>query len=101
MCQTKPGHLAWVAEQLSCVFQANRIEFLISLGWRCSSAVASSIVDKHSVAADVIHDRARHLAANRAWPAEPLWWTLIIVGHLGGNGLPIGSISCVIRESMR
>ncbi|MEL6897961.1 MAG: transporter, partial [Planctomycetota bacterium] len=29
-------------------------------------------------------------------PAEPLWWTLIICCNLGGNGTPIGSISCVI-----
>ena len=27
---------------------------------------------------------------------EPLWWTLIICCNLGGNGTPIGSISCVI-----
>lgn len=27
---------------------------------------------------------------------EPLWWGLIISANLGGNGTPIGSISCVI-----
>ncbi|QDT36124.1 ArsB/NhaD family transporter [Stratiformator vulcanicus] len=29
-------------------------------------------------------------------PDEPLWWTLILACNLGGNGTPIGSISCVI-----
>ena len=29
-------------------------------------------------------------------PLEPLWWTLILACNLGGNGTPIGSISCVI-----
>ena len=29
-------------------------------------------------------------------PQEPLWWGLVISANLGGNGTPIGSISCVI-----
>ena len=27
---------------------------------------------------------------------EPLWWSLVLGSNLGGNGTPIGSISCVI-----
>ena len=29
-------------------------------------------------------------------PAESLWWSLVICTNLGGNGTPIGSISCVL-----
>ena len=59
------------------------------------SAVASSIVDNIPVAATLI-PIVRDISASDAVAAEPLWWTLIICCNLGGNGTPIGSISCVI-----
>jgi Na+/H+ antiporter NhaD/arsenite permease-like protein len=58
------------------------------------SAVASSIVDNIPVAATLI-PIVRDISSTGV-PAEPLWWTLIICCNLGGNGTPIGSISCVI-----
>ena len=59
------------------------------------SAVASSIVDNIPVAATLI-PIVKDIAADGTVSIEPLWWTLIICCNLGGNGTPIGSISCVI-----
>ena len=91
-CVKQTGALAWVAEQV-VAFSDNRLELLIPLmgGF---SAVASSIVDNIPVAATLI-PIVRDISAGGV-PAEPLWWTLIICCNLGGNGTPIGSISCVI-----
>lgn len=91
-CVKQTGALAWVAEQV-IAFSDNRMELLIPLmgGF---SAIASSIVDNIPVAATlipIVHD-----ISGDSVPAEPLWWTLIICCNLGGNGTPIGSISCVI-----
>ena len=58
------------------------------------SAVASSIVDNIPVAATLI-PMVQNLTGQGV-AAEPLWWTLILCCNLGGNGTPIGSISCVI-----
>ncbi len=91
-CVKQTGALAWVAQQVVAMSD-NRMELLIPLmgGF---SAVASSIVDNIPVAATLI-PIVRDISGGPV-PAEPLWWTLIICCNLGGNGTPIGSISCVI-----
>jgi Na+/H+ antiporter NhaD/arsenite permease-like protein len=91
-CVKQTGALAFVAEQV-VAFSGNRMSLLIPLmgGF---SAVASSIVDNIPVAATLI-PIVRDVSGDSV-PAEPLWWTLIICCNLGGNGTPIGSISCVI-----
>jgi Na+/H+ antiporter NhaD/arsenite permease-like protein len=91
-CVKQTGALAWVAQQVIDV-SGNRMELLVPLlgGF---SAIASSIVDNIPVAATlipIVQD-----ISGEGVPAEPLWWTLIICCNLGGNGTPIGSISCVI-----
>jgi len=93
-CVKQTGALAWVAEQV-IAFSGNRIEFLIPL-MAVFSAVASSIVDNIPVAATLIPIVQDISGGDTGVPAEPLWWTLIICCNLGGNGTPIGSISCVI-----
>ncbi|NND97709.1 MAG: ArsB/NhaD family transporter [Pirellulaceae bacterium] len=92
-CVKQTGALAWVAQQV-IELSDNRLELLIPLmgGF---SAVASSIVDNIPVAATLI-PIVNDIAADGKVPIEPLWWTLIICCNLGGNGTPIGSISCVI-----
>ena len=91
-CVKQTGALAWVAEAV-IAFSDNRMELLIPLmgGF---SAIASSIVDNIPVAATLI-PIVQDISSDSV-PAEPLWWTLIICCNLGGNGTPIGSISCVI-----
>ncbi|TWU49355.1 ArsB/NhaD family transporter [Rubripirellula reticaptiva] len=92
-CVKQTGALAFVAEQVVAL-SGNRMEMLIPLlgGF---SAIASSIVDNIPVAATLI-PIVQDISASPEVPAEPLWWTLIICCNLGGNGTPIGSISCVI-----
>lgn len=58
------------------------------------SAVASSIVDNIPVAATLIP--IVNQISDAGLRPEPLWWALVICCNLGGNGTPIGSISCVI-----
>lgn len=55
------------------------------------SAGSSAIVDNIPVAATLIP-----IVQNIGGPSEPLWWSLVLGCNLGGNGTPIGSISCVI-----
>jgi Na+/H+ antiporter NhaD/arsenite permease-like protein len=92
-CVKETGALKLVARQVIDI-SGNRMELLVPLlgGF---SAVASSIVDNIPVAATLI-PIVRDISASDAVAAEPLWWTLIICCNLGGNGTPIGSISCVI-----
>jgi Na+/H+ antiporter NhaD/arsenite permease-like protein len=92
-CVKETGALTLVAEQVIDV-SGNRMVLLVPLlgGF---SAVASSIVDNIPVAATLI-PIVRDITASGEVQAEPLWWTLIICCNLGGNGTPIGSISCVI-----
>ena len=92
-CVGQTGALKWVAQQVVEVSD-NRLTLLIPLmgGF---SAVASSIVDNIPVAATLI-PIVKDIAASGNVDIEPLWWTLIICCNLGGNGTPIGSISCVI-----
>ncbi len=82
-----------VAQQVVAISD-NKLSLLVPLlgGF---SAVASSIVDNIPVAATLI-PIVKNIAADPTVPVEPLWWTLIICCNLGGNGTPIGSISCVI-----
>lgn len=91
-CVKQTGALSLVAEQVVAL-SGNDLRLLIPLlgGF---SAVASSIVDNIPVAATLI-PIVKDISAGGV-PAEPLWWTLIICCNLGGNGTPIGSISCVI-----
>ena len=92
-CVKQTGALAWVAEQVVDL-SGNRLTLLVPL-MGIFSAVASSIVDNIPVAATLI-PIVNDIAGDGAVPIEPLWWTLIICCNLGGNGTPIGSISCVI-----
>ncbi|MEM6689427.1 MAG: ArsB/NhaD family transporter [Planctomycetota bacterium] len=91
-CVKETGALAWVATQV-VELSDNRLSLLIPL-LGVFSAVASSIVDNIPVAATLI-PIVRDISAGGV-PVEPLWWTLVICCNLGGNGTPIGSISCVI-----
>jgi len=91
-CVKQTGALSWVAAQVIAISD-NQMSLLIPL-LGVFSAVASSIVDNIPVAATLI-PIVRDISGD-AVPAEPLWWTLIICCNLGGNGTPIGSISCVI-----
>lgn len=58
------------------------------------AGVASAIVDNIPVAATLI-PIVSQISLSGA-EQEPLWWSLVIGTNLGGNGTPIGSISCVI-----
>ena len=91
-CVKQTGALGWVAQQVIDL-SGNRVELLVPL-LGVFSAVASSIVDNIPVAATLI-PIVRDISGQGV-SAEPLWWTLIICCNLGGNGTPIGSISCVI-----
>lgn len=91
-CVKQTGALSWVAQQVIALSD-NQLTLLIPL-LGVFAAVASSIVDNIPVAATLI-PIVNDISGNGV-PAEPLWWTLIICCNLGGNGTPIGSISCVI-----
>lgn len=94
-CVKQTGALAWVAQQVVALSD-NEMSLLIPL-LGAFAAVASSIVDNIPVAATlipIVQDISG--GSGGTVPAEPLWWTLIICCNLGGNGTPIGSISCVI-----
>ena len=91
-CVKQTGALGWVAEQVIAL-SGNELSYLIPL-LGIFSAVASSIVDNIPVAATLIPIVSD--IGDAGVPIEPLWWTLIICCNLGGNGTPIGSISCVI-----
>jgi len=58
------------------------------------SSGTSAIVDNIPVAATLIP--IIKSISQMGVPAEPLWWSLVLGSNLGGNGTPIGSISCVI-----
>lgn len=93
-CVKQTGALKWVAEQV-IAFSDNRMELLVPL-MGVFAAVASSIVDNIPVAATLIPIVQDISGGDTGVAAEPLWWTLVICCNLGGNGTPIGSISCVI-----
>ncbi|MEM6365608.1 MAG: ArsB/NhaD family transporter [Planctomycetota bacterium] len=93
-CVKQTGALKWVAEQVVALSD-NQMSLLVPL-LGVFSAVASSIVDNIPVAATLIPIVQDISGGETGVPAEPLWWTLVICCNLGGNGTPIGSISCVI-----
>ncbi len=91
-CVKATGALAWLAEQVVELSQG-QITALVPL-LAIFSAVASAFVDNIPVAATLIPVVGQIGAG--PLPAEPLWWTVVLGCNLGGNGTPIGSISCVI-----
>ena len=91
-CVKQTGALGWVAEQVIALSN-NQLSWLVPL-LGVFAAVASSIVDNIPVAATLIPIVGD--IGKAGVPIEPLWWTLVICCNLGGNGTPIGSISCVI-----
>ncbi len=93
-CVKETGALAWVATQV-VELSGNKMTLLVPL-MGAFSAVASSIVDNIPVAATLIPIVRDISGPGSGVAAEPLWWTLVICCNLGGNGTPIGSISCVI-----
>lgn len=58
------------------------------------TAVTSGVMDNIPVAATLIPVVRGMIGSGLR--AEPLWWGLVLSANLGGNGTPIGSISCVI-----
>lgn len=91
-CVKATGALSFASQQVIDL-SGNRLEALVPL-MGIFAAVASSIVDNIPVAATlipIVND-----IGDSGVPVESLWWTLVICCNLGGNGTPIGSISCVI-----
>jgi Na+/H+ antiporter NhaD/arsenite permease-like protein len=91
-CVESTGALQWLAQQVVNV-SGDSLTALVALlsGF---AALASAVVDNIPVAATMI-PIVRNITA-MGLPAEPLWWALVLACNLGGNGTPIGSISCVI-----
>ena len=92
-CIRATGALTLVSQHV-VELSGNKLSLLLPL-LSAFSAVASSIVDNIPVAATLI-PIVKEISADGQVPAEPLWWALVICCNLGGNGTPIGSISCVI-----
>ncbi|MDA7980039.1 MAG: ArsB/NhaD family transporter, partial [Pirellulales bacterium] len=91
-CVHESGALIWLAEQV-VDFSGGEVTALVPL-LSVFSAVASAIVDNIPVAATLIPVVTQIGAGGT--PTEPLWWSVVLGCNLGGNGTPIGSISCVI-----
>lgn len=91
-CVKATGALAWLATQVVDL-SGGRIEALVPL-LTAFSACGSAIVDNIPVAATLI-PIVSQIGAGPT-PVEPLWWSVVLGSNLGGNGTPIGSISCVI-----
>lgn len=91
-CVKHTGALAWLAEQVVALSQGEMMALVPLL--TIFSALASAIVDNIPVAATLI-PVVSQIGAGPA-PVEPLWWSVVLGCNLGGNGTPIGSISCVI-----
>ena len=88
----RSGALIWLAEQVVAV-SGGEVTALVPL-LSIFSAVASAIVDNIPVAATLIPVVTEISKGGTA--TEPLWWSVMLGCNLGGNGTPIGSISCVI-----
>ena len=93
-CVEATGALEWLAGQV-VELSGGRLEALVPL-LTAFSAVASAIVDNIPVAATLVPIIEEIGVTSPDTPLEPLWWTLVLACNLGGNGTPIGSISCVI-----
>lgn len=91
-CVRETGALELMAEQVVVVSGGDTAALVALLS--VFSATASSIVDNIPVAATLI-PIVKSISGSDIAP-EPLWWALVIGCNLGGNGTPIGSISCVI-----
>ncbi len=91
-CVKATGALGWLAEQVVGL-SGGRVEALVPL-LTIFAGVASAIVDNIPVAATLI-PVVSQIGAGPV-PVEPLWWATLLGCNLGGNGTPIGSISCVI-----
>lgn len=91
-CVKSTGALIWAAEQVVAVSDGNLTALIALLS--VFAAVASAIVDNIPVAATLIP--IVNSISSLGMPEEPLWWSLVLACNLGGNGTPIGSISCVI-----
>lgn len=91
-CVEATGALEILAQSVVALSGERTITLLPLLTVFC--AVASSIVDNIPVAATLI-PIVKNISA-LGLPQEPLWWSLVLGTNLGGNGTPIGSISCVI-----
>ena len=91
-CVKATGSLNWLAEQVVAVSQG-KVYALVPL-LTVFSATASAIVDNIPVAATLIPVVSQIGEGPSA--VEPLWWAVVLGCNLGGNGTPIGSISCVI-----
>jgi Na+/H+ antiporter NhaD/arsenite permease-like protein len=91
-CVEATGALEWLAQRVVDLSQGN-VTALVAL-LSAFAAVASAVVDNIPVAATMI-PIVRNIA-ELGLPVEPLWWSLVLACNLGGNGTPIGSISCVI-----
>lgn len=91
-CVKSTGALNWLAEQV-VELSSGSTGLLVAL-LTAFSAVASAIVDNIPVAATLIP--VVNQIGDGGVAVEPLWWGTILGCNLGGNGTPIGSISCVI-----
>lgn len=91
-CVKATGALSWLAGQVVDL-SGGRVDALVPL-LTAFSAVSSSIVDNIPVAATLIPIVSQ--IGDGPTPIEPLWWSVVLGSNLGGNGTPIGSISCVI-----
>lgn len=91
-CVKATGALAWLATQVVAL-SGGRVEALVPL-LTAFSAGGSAIVDNIPVAATLIPIVSQ--IGGGPVSIEPLWWSVVLGSNLGGNGTPIGSISCVI-----
>ena len=91
-CVKETGALGWLAGQVVDL-SGGQVGALVPL-LTVFSGVASAIVDNIPVAATLIPVVTK--IGYTGTPVEPLWWAIVLGCNLGGNGTPIGSISCVI-----
>lgn len=91
-CVEETGALQWAAG--SAVSLAGKSLSTLMPVVCVFSALTSAVVDNIPVSATLI-PIVQSIAAMGV-PQEPLWWSLVLGSNLGGNGTPIGSISCVI-----
>lgn len=91
-CVKATGALALLAEQVVALSGGSTTALVPLL--TVFAAISSAIVDNIPIAATLIP--VVNQIGLGPTPVEPLWWSVILGSNLGGNGTPIGSISCVI-----